>query len=180
MGIIRNHHGLIEVETALDQGTCFRVYLPATTDEARPQPTKSDDLPHGRGQRLLLVDDEAYFLEVVRDSLNLLAYQVIACGSSLQALDLIRADPDGFDLVITDQTMPEMTGTQLVREIRAAGGRQPVILCTGFSATINQDNIGAHGIARLLLKPVTIDELARAVREVLAPEPSATGAGHAA
>lgn len=179
MGIVRSHHGLIEVQTTVGRGTCFKVYLPTTTAEIVRRPTENEGLPHGRGQRILIVDDEIFFQEVVRDSLCLLKYQVTACVSSLKALEAFKADPGGFDLLITDQTMPEMTGTQLIAEIHAVGGSLPVILCTGYSEIISEEHLGGHGITKLLMKPVTIEELARAVSEVLVTAPSAKGTTHA-
>ena len=121
----------------------------------------------GKGENILIVDDEAFFLEVVHESLNLLGYQVTKCTSSLQALNTFRSSPEAFDLLITDQTMPEMTGTQLIQEIRAGGSIVPVILCTGYSETITEHNIGYYGISKLLMKPVNIDDLAKGVDAVL-------------
>jgi PAS domain S-box-containing protein len=167
LGIIRGHHGLIEVESTPGQGTGFTIYLPITTAESGTPSADSNGLPLGHGERILIVDDEAFFLEVIHESLNLLGYQVTQCTSSLQALDTFRSNPDGFDLLITDQTMPEMTGTQLIQEIRAGGATVPVMLCTGYSETITEHNIGYYGISKLLMKPVNIDDLAKGVDAVL-------------
>ena len=167
MGIVKSHQGLIEVETTPGSGTCFTLFLPVTTAEAVQQPDESAMLPLGHGERVLVVDDESFFLEVVRDSLTLLGYRVTACGSSLECLKTFRENAGEYDLLITDQTMPEMTGVQLIQEIRAIGATLPVILCTGYSETVIAQTIAYYGITRLLMKPVSIDELARAVDDVL-------------
>jgi PAS domain S-box-containing protein len=167
MGIVKSHQGLIEVETTSGHGTCFTLFLPVTTVEAVRQPDESAVLPLGHGERVLVVDDESFFLEVVRDSLTLLGYRVTACGSSLECLETFRNNAGEYHLLITDQTMPEMTGVQLIQEIRAIGATLPVILCTGYSETVIAQTIAYYGITRLLMKPVSIDELARTVDDVL-------------
>ena len=167
MGIVKDHQGLIDVETAPGGGTCFSVYLPlSSAREDNPQESDSR-LAVGHGERIIIVDDEEFFREVIRESLGLLGYEVVAQSSSLQTLHTIKNNPKGFDLLITDQTMPEMTGTQLAQHILAINPFMPIILCTGYSETITEDNASNFGISKLLMKPVNIEELATAVHNVL-------------
>ncbi|MGD9950776.1 MAG: PAS domain S-box protein [Desulfobulbus sp.] len=167
MGIVKGHQGLIEVETELGLGTCFTVYLPLSSAQAKQQASPESRLSVGHGERILLVDDEEYFREVIREGLHLLGYKVTVQKGSLQTLETFKKNPMGFDLLITDQTMPELTGTQLAQHVLAINCFMPIILCTGFSETITKDNASNFGITKLLMKPVNIEELATAVHDVL-------------
>lgn len=168
MGIIKSHHGLIEIETTPGKGTRVAVYLPLTHTDAADHGAVPADLPLGRGQRVLIVDDEAFFLEVVAESLKLLGYRVTASQSSLTTLKTFKDHPEDYDLLITDQTMPEMTGVQLAQEIRKINKAMPIILCTGYSEIVTEHSATYYGITSFLMKPVNIHDLARAVDAVLA------------
>ena len=134
---------------------------------ASPAPSRSHRLPRGRSESILCVDDENIFLEVVQKHLEELGYQVRACPSSVQALEHLRADPAAFDLIITDQTMPEMTGVQLAADIREINQTLPLILCTGHSEAVTAQTAKRLGITSILMKPITRSELARTVHRVL-------------
>lgn len=167
LGIIKSHRGLIELESAIGAGTQFDIYLPLTQENTAANGSTPPPLPMGKGEHVLLVDDERFFLEVIQESLQLLGYQVTASLSSMSALRLFAAAPDKYDLLITDQTMPEMTGVQLVREIRQIDKNLPIILCTGYSEIVSEQSAAYYGINQFLMKPVNTSDLAQAVAAVL-------------
>jgi|GEM_PF-2542043 len=171
LGIVKGHNGLIEMESRVGEGTRFDVYFPVSRSEVSEEEGQGVALPAGRKERVLVVDDEPFFLDVVGESLDHLGYRVRACGSSSRALEVFKAHPEGFDLLVTDQSMPGMTGVQLIAEIRKLNGRLPVILCTGYSETVTEQSAEHYGITRFLMKPVNARELAEAVRASLDGHP---------
>ncbi len=167
-GIVKSHKGLIEIATVLGKGTCFDVFLPLTQGMAAEIDCQENHLSLGHGERVLIVDDETFFLEVIEKCLTLLGYQVFASHSSLTTLKTFRDNPQGYDLLITDQTMPEMTGVQLTQEIRKISSTLPVILCTGYSETVTEHSAHYYGVTEFLMKPVNIHDLAQTIAAVLA------------
>jgi PAS domain S-box-containing protein len=167
LGIVKQSRGHIAVASAPGKGTTFDVYFPAIVDE----PTKSDragDLPVAGGhERLLFIDDEPALTEIGEELLTGLGYEVTIQTSGRAALALFRLDPSRFDLVITDQTMPEMTGIQLAAALLAIRPDVPVILSTGFSQTATERSAKEAGIRAFVMKPLTKGEIARTVRQVL-------------
>ena len=117
----------------------------------------------------MVVDDEPFFLDILREFMITHGYQASAFQSSTEALVRLRETPQKFDAIITDQTMPEMTGVQLAAEIKMFNPQIPIILCTGYSETITEETAKNYGIAKFLMKPITRDELARALHDVLQP-----------
>jgi two-component system cell cycle sensor histidine kinase/response regulator CckA len=113
------------------------------------------------------VDDEKTAIDAIRPMLEGLGYNITARTSSVEALEAFRNNPDNFDLVLTDQTMPNMTGRDLARELKSARKDIPVILCTGFSEQIDEDSAKDLGIDAFLMKPVVMRQLAQTIREVL-------------
>ena len=132
--------------------------LPALTEETLP----------GGHERLLLVDDEDALVHLWQAALAHLGYRVRACTSSREALDVFRAAPQSFDVVITDYTMPSMTGEVLAREVRRIRPDMPIILYTGFSDTVTAESVRAVGMDAFVLKPVRVRDLSRTIRHVLA------------
>ena len=118
-------------------------------------------------ERILFVDDEPALVHIGKQTLESLGYQVTTRTSSIEALELFKAKPEEFDLVITDMTMPNMTGDDLAEELMQIRPKIPVILCTGYSAKINQQQAMAKGIGALIAKPVLVRELAETIRKVL-------------
>jgi CheY-like chemotaxis protein len=166
-GIVKAHGGAFKVSSAVQQGTVFDVYLPMV--KAEEQEAGKADLPLVGGTgRVLFVDDEPALTLMGRKILGRLGYTVQTANTPVEALEAVRADPAGFDLVITDLTMPEMTGTELAEKLLAIRPDLPVVLCTGFSDRVNDDTLKAMGVRGLLLKPLTIQELAHAVRVAIA------------
>jgi PAS domain S-box-containing protein len=165
-GIVKNHKGAITVYSEMGKGTTFNIFLPRIQDEIRAESGSLESIPAGR-ERILVVDDEEPQLQSVTRMLEKLGYNVVAKTDSLEALDLFQSEPDAFDLVITDQTMPKMTGDKLVRSILSIRPDIPVILCTGFSEVIDADEAKALGIREFVMKPFTVREMAEKIRKGL-------------
>lgn len=165
-GIVESHKGMIEVETRKNHGTAFRVYFPVIKEDTATPVGEDDSLPTGK-EAILLVDDEELLVAVGKQMLENLGYQVAAETHSREALDLFRHMPDRFDLVITDMTMPNLTGLELAVKMKTIRPDIPVIVCTGFSDRLSQELIDELGIEALVMKPVLKGQLARTVRRVL-------------
>jgi CheY-like chemotaxis protein len=169
-GIVEDHGGSIDVESAPGAGTTFRILFPriATAEmevEAPRVEAKPLVMPTGT-ERILFVDDELTLTEIVKKMLERLGYEVVAKSSSVEALEVFQAQPDSFDLIIADQTMPHITGVALAHEISRIRPDLPIILCTGMVDTQKLDKKAA-GIREILTKPVTIGKLAQVVRQTL-------------
>jgi PAS domain S-box-containing protein len=166
-GIVTNHGGAITVESTPGQGTTFTVYL-LPADGPTIAAVTMEEPVIGGNERILFVDDEDALVHVGKALLEGLGYHVVVCTSSLQALDTFRATPQDFDLVITDRTMPEITGEALIRELRQIRPDVPIVLCTGFSDMMTAEQTRALEIDAMLLKPVVARDWGLVIREVLA------------
>ncbi len=166
-GIIESHLGAIDVASEPGVGTAFDVYLPQM--ESQPEAfgeTEEEPIPCGR-ERILFVDDDAGLTFLVREMLRLQGYQVEACMAGPEALELVRADPLAFDLVITDLYMPQMTGYELAAEILRLRSDMPLILCSGTATAQVANKAEAAGFREFISKPFSRRDLAIAVRRVL-------------
>lgn len=166
-GIVSEHQGEIKVRSEVGKGTTFDVYLPLLGECAEELQAAGDtDVPTGY-ERILFVDDEKAVARLGRQILERLGYRVTAYTLSADALKAFRADPDEFDLVITDMTMPAMTGELLAREMMSIRPDIPIIICTGYSERIDREKAAAIGVKELLMKPISKSDLGEAVRKVL-------------
>jgi len=166
-GIIKNHGGDISVTSKPGKGTEFTVYLPVIDDvDEETEIVASAGATRG-SERILLIDDEKQIIDMEQQILERLGYKVTAKTDSEEALEEFAALPDRFDLVITDMTMPKMTGDQLARKLMQIKPNIPVILCTGFNETIDEEKALAMGIDKFVMKPIVKDVLAGTIRSVL-------------
>lgn len=165
-GIVKNHKGAITAHSKPEKGTVFNVYLPKFESEAVIDSPASAPLSSGN-ERILFVDDEKALVDVGRRMLEHLGYQVVTRPGSLEALEAFRENPNEFDLVITDQTMPNMTGIDLAGELMRIRPDIPIILCTGFSSTASEAQAKGMGIREFLMKPLLMRNLAQAIRKAL-------------
>ena len=166
-GIVTSAGGFITCESAPGHGTLFQVYFPAYHQQAAIQSQTDAPLPTGT-EHILLVDDEPMLAELGQTILEGLGYTVTACTDSLEALAAFRQQPDLIHAVITDQTMPGLTGTELAKQLLHIRPDLPIILCTGFSNLVDEAQAKALGIKGFAMKPLTGREIATQLRSVLA------------
>jgi CheY-like chemotaxis protein len=166
-GIVRGYGGTITAESERGKGTEFHVYFPLLMETWDKQETKDEAPIAGGKEHILFVDDEEVLVQLGMGMLTGLGYNVVGMTSSLEALELFQAKPDRFDLVITDTTMPNLTGIELAQEFMRIRPDIPIILCTGFSEAITQERVKAIGIKDFIMKPMIKNHIAPAIRRVL-------------
>lgn len=166
-GIIKSHRGHISVYSEPGHGTTFKIYLPVAEGTApQLESIPSEALPTGN-EKVMLIDDEKTTLDVEKNILTTLGYDVSDYNNPLDALEYFRHHTDKFDLIITDMTMPRMTGDKLAAEIKALRPEIPIIICTGFTKILSKEKAEEIGIATFLTKPVPMKDFATVVRKVL-------------
>ena len=166
LGIIRAHRGAVTVESSPDRGSLFEVYLPEIQTEISSQ-TDSPEICRTGREKILFVDDEQALVTMSKKMLELLGYHAVTRTSSVEAFELFQHDPYRFDLVITDMTMPNMTGDKLAAKMLQIRPDIPIILCTGYSDQITERRAKEMGIKAFVMKPLVMKDLAAQIRDVL-------------
>jgi CheY-like chemotaxis protein len=166
-GIVADLGGVIDVTTAVGCGTTFAIWLPCTGEAAAPSTDLAIALPQGRGQTILIVDNEALLVALAEETLAELGYEPIGFSSSAVALQAFRAAPQGFDAVLTDESMPELSGSELAHEIALLRPDLPIVLMSGFGGAQLHERAQAAGIRELLRKPLQRKDLAECLGRVL-------------
>jgi len=172
-GIVKKHKGFIACTSALGEGTCFEIYLPeveAAGKGVKPSETAHPvaEIPHPKGnEHILFIDDDPTLVFLASELLGSLGYQVVTQTSSVEALELFRKDPYRFDLVITDMTMPSMMGDRLAQIFLEIRHDIPIILCTGYSEYISEEQSKSMGIREFIMKPYGTKDMAKTIRRVL-------------
>ena len=165
-GIVKNYGGCISFHSDLGVGTVFHVFLPIVEQEVVTENEINNSIPGG-GERILFVDDEEQLARMGKNMLERLGYHVTVKSSSLEALETFQRQPDQFDIVITDQTMPGMTGADLAHKLMQIKPEIPIILCTGYSTIISEEKAKAMGIKEFAFKPLAKKDIAILIRKAL-------------
>jgi len=166
-GIVKAHGGEIRVDSVPNVRTEFAVFLPLSDKAVQPSETIKTELAPPGNERILLVDDEDMILDVIGQTLVQLGYRVDAHDNSQAALSAFQLAPDSYDLVVTDMTMPGMTGYKLSQELSRIRSNIPIILCSGYNEKFDESTLRDVGVRKFLMKPVSRADLACNIREVL-------------
>ncbi|MCP3876435.1 MAG: PAS domain S-box protein [Desulfobacteraceae bacterium] len=165
-GIIKNHDGTITVDSQVGKGTAFTILFPVIDEAPEIINKTTDAIPHGT-ENILFVDDEKSITNMMQQVLEKFGYHVKTSLNPVEALDLFQSKPDSFDIVITDMTMPQMTGAKMAEKLKEIRSDIPIILCTGHSSLIDEDKAQQSGISGYVMKPVSMSKIAEEIRKVL-------------
>ena len=170
-GTVADLGGAVDVATQAGAGTTFTVWLPAAGDTAKPAPDAAREVPRGRGETVMVVDDERSLVALAEETLAELGYEPAGFDSSVAALEAFRAEPQRFEVVLTDETMPDLTGVELAREVRQTRPELPVVLMSGYSGSQLNERAQAMGISVVLRKPLVRRDIAEALDRALHSTP---------
>lgn len=165
-GIVKGYGGFVTVYSKLNEGTVFNVFLPVAKEAMLTAHETSEQCPTGK-ERILFIDDEQMLTKMGKDMLERLGYHVTTCNISIEGLETFQNDPHSFDLIITDQTMPDMTGADIAKKMLQIRPDIPIILCTGYSTIISEQAAKDIGIKEFALKPLAKKDIAKLIRKVL-------------
>jgi CheY-like chemotaxis protein len=165
-GIVKSHSGSIKVDNTLGKGTKFSMLFPLAQGKAAVEEETIQEIPRGT-ETILVVDDEISIVNMVQRMFERLGYKVETAITPQDALDRFALNPDHFDLVITDMTMPQMTGVNLSEKLMDIRKDIPIIICTGHSALVDEDKAKELGLAAYVMKPINLSEIAQTIRKVL-------------
>jgi len=165
-GIVKNHNGVINVDSSHGKGTKFSILFPLTSEKPVVKTKTIQDIPRGN-ETILFVDDEISITHMVERMFERLGYKIETATTPQDALELFRTNPDHFDLVITDMTMPQMTGVKLSEKLMDIREDIPIIICTGHSALVDEERAKKLGLAAYVMKPIDMQEMAQTIRKVL-------------
>ena len=165
-GIVKAYDGIVEVESEIGKGTKFTILLPQA-DVSSQMEEEEGGTSYSKAQSVLFIDDEPAIVEVAKTMLERMGCRVTAFTDPLKALKAFAEDPRTFDLIITDQTMPGITGVAFAKEVLAVRKDMPIILCTGYSETVSPEKAGKAGIREFVMKPITKNDMAQAIYRVL-------------
>jgi CheY-like chemotaxis protein len=166
-GIVADLDGAIDVATQVDVGTTFTIWLPAAGEVPMQLAEPAAELPRGRGETVMIVDDERALVALAEETLAQLGYEPVGFDSSVAALQAFRAEPMRFDLVLTDETMPDLTGTELAREIRQLRPAISIILMSGYGGPQLSERAQAAGVINVLRKPLARRDIAEPLARAL-------------
>jgi len=168
-GIVKSHEGAVSVESKLGKGTTFDLLFPVVAEKPKIETETIDEILRGH-ETILFVDDEESITDMTKRMLERLGYKVETSNNPVEALDSFLSKPDTFDLVISDMTMPQMTGVKLFEKLREIRSDIPVIICTGHSSLVNAESAKQLGVAGYVKKPVSRSKIAKAIRKALDKE----------
>ena len=169
--VVAEHHGFIDVASELGQGTVFTVWMPQVQGEIGPVEHTRDELPRGDGQQILVVDDEPEVLAALEEMLATLGYEPAGYRNGREALLAVRANPKRFEAVVSDEVMPELTGTQLALELRRINPTLPILIASGYGGSGFEARALAAGVNRVLKKPYRMSEIAEIMAGFFATKP---------